>query len=113
MAAAVGLDGAVAGAQRAGIDAEDDHAAEGAPWRAASRGGRFLHLLVRDVEVGPDVLHVVVVLEGLHELQHLLGLGALERDGVLRVLADLGLVGLDARLLDRREHRFVGRSGVV
>src|SRR5439155_21000167 len=67
--------------------------------RGLARGRRRLQLLVRDVEVGPDVLDVVAVLEGLDELQHLLGLHAFEGDVVLGVLADLGLLRLDARLL--------------
>ena len=77
-AAAVRLDGAVAGAQRAGIDAEDDHAAAPTVALRVGRkrrraGGCGLHLLLGDVEVGPDVLHVVLVLERLHQLQHLTG----------------------------------------
>ena len=83
---------AVAGAQRAGIDAEDDHAV-----RCGLAGRRRLQLLLGDVGVVPDVLDVVVVLEGLDQLQHLLGLGALEGDVVVGELLDLGLVGLDAR----------------
>src|SRR4029434_3097990 len=75
---------------------------------ALARGRRGLQLLVRDVEVRPHVLHVVVVLEGLHELEHLLGLAPFEGDRVVRVLADLGLLGLDAGLLDRGEDRLVG-----
>jgi hypothetical protein len=51
VAAAVGLDAAVAGALGAGIDAED---------LSRQRG---LDLLLLDVEVRPHVLHVVVVLE--------------------------------------------------
>ena len=57
VAAPVALDDAVAGAQRAGVDAEDDHALRGLA------GGRGLHLLLGDVEVVPDVLHVFVVVE--------------------------------------------------
>src|SRR4051794_38422971 len=71
-----------------------------APVAVALLRGRFLHLLLGDIEVGPHVLHVVVVLEGLHELQALLGLLALEHDQVLGVLADFRLLGFDPRSLD-------------
>src|SRR3954466_1642044 len=40
---------------------------------------------VRDLEVGIDVLHVVVLLEGLDQAQQLLALLVVDRHGVLRL----------------------------
>ena len=50
---------------------------------------RGLDFLLVDVEVRPDVLGVVVILERVHQLQHLLRLLALELDVVLRQHRDL------------------------
>src|SRR5678810_289560 len=62
------------------------------PWRhtgsralaLALAGRQLLHQRVVDLEVGVDVLHVVAVLEQLHQPQHLLGAFAVQLDGALR-----------------------------
>src|SRR6185503_14113372 len=51
---------------------------------------RVLKHLERYVEVRVDLLHVVEVLEALHQLQHLLGLLAVDADAVRRAHAHLG-----------------------
>src|SRR5690242_13707771 len=77
-----------------------------APETALARGG-LLELLVGDVEVGPDVLGVVAFLEGVDELQHLLGLLPLERDRRVGVFSELRFFGLGAGLLHGLENRLV------
>ena len=76
---------AVAAAGQAGIDPEDEHAFDGSRRGrpcgvdpAGRRAGSAVvggHDLVGDVEVGVDVLHVVVVVERLEQAQDPLGLG--------------------------------------
>src|SRR5205085_3859197 len=67
-------------------------------------GSRALHHLFGDVEVGPDVLHVVVVVEHLQQAQRRLSLILVELDVVLRDLSELGLGGGDVVLLQRLPH---------
>ena len=69
--------------------------------RSRDRSRRFsrqrgLDLLLFDVGVRPDLLGVLVLLEGLHQLDHLLRRLAFELDVVLRQERDLGGAGLDA-----------------
>src|SRR5256885_4863260 len=70
------------------------------------------HVGLADVEVGGDLLHVVVVFERLHQFEHLLGLRAFETLELLRDHLDLGDLRLDAGVLDRGEYRVevVGRG---
>src|SRR5262249_18431253 len=46
-------------------------------------------LLVVDVEVGVDVLHVVTLLQHAHELQHFFRIAAADLDGVVSEPGDL------------------------
>ena len=46
------------------------------------------------------MLHVVLILEHLEQLETLLGLLTVEADGVLRFPDDTGELGVDAGLLD-------------
>ena len=60
--------------------------------RCLKRSGVDLaHHLVGDFEVGVDVLHVVVILKVVDELEHLGGLFGVEGHGVLRQIFRLGL----------------------
>src|SRR5256714_5546184 len=70
------------------------------------------HVGLADVEVGGDLLHVVVVFERLHQFEHLLGLRAFETLELLRDHLDLRDLRLDAGVLDRGEYRVevVGRG---
>ena len=45
----------------------------------------LLHQRVRHLEIGVDVLHVVVLVERLDQLEQLLALLVVDRDGVLRL----------------------------
>src|SRR5215471_15182119 len=63
-----------------------------------------LNLRFVNVEVGVNVLHVIVLFERLHQAQHLRGLRAGQLDGVLRYHAEFrgsrSDGGLDERFLD-------------
>ena len=69
--------------------------------RDVARLRQFLHQLGRDVEIGPDLLDVVVLLEQLHQLHDLLGvlLGA-ELDRVGRLADELGALHRDLGRLE-------------
>jgi hypothetical protein len=71
-----------------------------APSASADRG----HDLVADVEVGPDVLHVVGVLERLDQAEDLLGAVLVERHADRRQERRLGRVVVDAGVLQRGAH---------
>jgi len=55
----------------------------GTPARRSS--AHFLHERIGYFEVGVDVLHVVVVVERLDQVEHFLAAGVVERDGILRL----------------------------
>src|SRR3569623_2261929 len=66
------------------------------------RSGRMLgHVLVAHLEIGVDVLHVVVILEAADELDQGRALLGVERYGVLRLPDRLDRFGLAQRLLQR------------
>src|SRR6266404_912137 len=67
-------------------------------------GAQALDFLLRNVDVCRDLLHVVVILEHLEELQSLLGLPAAERHRALRHHRDLRGRDGDPRLVERRFH---------
>src|SRR5919199_5687567 len=75
------------------------------------------HVGHADVEVRPDLLHIVELLEGLDELEHRFGVLARDGDGVLRDHRQLGLGDLEALALERAAHgverRGVGRDDVL
>src|SRR4051794_37767597 len=77
---------------------------------AAGSAGDSLEDLGVDVEVRVDRVDIVLVLQGVDELQQLRGDRLVERDADLRQLRDLGRLDADAGLLERRAHgREVGR----
>ena len=67
----------------------------------------------REVEVRPDVLHVVVVLDRLHQLHHLVGLARVEGDLGRRDHRDLGDGERQALRLELRLDRRRTLSGAV
>src|SRR5258708_30423860 len=66
----------------------------------ANLRAQLLHQCVGDLEIGVDVLHVVVLAERLHQPQDLLALLVIDRDGALRLPHQGGL----ARLAEFRLH---------
>ena len=72
----VGIDGTVARNLRAWVDAENPQ--DGFRLRSVRHGG--FDLFIRDIEVRPYVGEIVVILECIHQLQHLLNLFTLELD---------------------------------
>src|SRR5215472_9633453 len=77
----------------------------------APLSGNFFQQLLVDVEVGVDVLYVIVLFKGLHQPDHGVGRLPLELDVVLRNHRHGGGSGLNAGFLDRFENRLV-RGGV-
>src|ERR1700758_1264455 len=60
--------------------------------------------LVREVDVGVDVLHVVAVLQRVDELEHLAGAVEVDGNADRRLKTGLGRVVVDARVLQRGAH---------
>ena len=86
-AAPLAANGSVAAPGQARIDAKGEHSFDGsrivrAGWGTGS-GPDQLEDGVGDVEVGVDVLHVVVLLEQVDQAQHLLGVGSLSSGTVV------------------------------
>jgi hypothetical protein len=81
--ASIAIDDAPTGALRAAIDAEDAHVRLW-PLRQS------LQFLLVDVEVGINILHIVVVFQSLGQPQHTARLGALELQEVFRNHGNFG-----------------------
>src|SRR5215469_1911960 len=65
----------------------------------------FLQDFLIDIEVGVDVLDIIVIFESLDQADHLSGLLAFELDIVLRDHGDFCRGRLDARRLHRLDYR--------
>src|SRR6202034_292003 len=83
------------------------NAAKGFAHVAANRlrRGELRHHFIIDVEVRRYALHVVVIFELLHHLQHLLGRTSRDLDGILGHHRDLSPRHHDTGLFDRVAHR--------
>ena len=71
------------------------------PSESGGSGSHLLHDLVGDVKVRIDLLHIVVLIQNFHELQHLLSSLLLQRDRILRDEVQFGKRALDFRIAER------------